>query len=392
SHQAIAKQLQTNIDNTTAEFGDELITGVLPRFDTRKARQFDSYWNWARQDAYEWIQQTIEVCITGVTTDVDVSNKERLQQLQNRADVQLVQMLAATAKILGASNKDVLLPAIQLAQSLHDACKSTLSQLPVFRELSGLMQPKTCISASGEASYTEIPRTSERTWTDYIGHMSDDSHHDIPPHIHLCEKSKNGQWLYDKQLSSTYYDGLSDINQQGTSFVGRTALVTGCGRGSIGAEIVRSLLMGGAKVLATTSSYSRQTTLFFEGMYRKYGSRGSELMVVPFNQGSVQDIDSLVAFVFGQLGWDLDYVFPFAAVSDIGSTVDNLGSHSELALRVMLTNVLRLLGRIKLAKAKYKSVGRPALVVLPLSPNHGNFGGDGLYGESKIALETVFNR
>ncbi|KAJ2131769.1 fatty acid synthase alpha subunit Lsd1, partial [Coemansia sp. RSA 678] len=34
----------------------------------------------------------------------------------------------------------------------------------------------------------------------------------------------------------------------------------------------------------------------------------------------------------------------------------------------------------------------PALVVLPLSPNHGNFGGDGLYGESKIALETVFNR
>ncbi|KAJ1767913.1 fatty acid synthase alpha subunit Lsd1, partial [Coemansia sp. RSA 1752] len=119
SHQAIAKQLQTNIDNTTAEFGDELITGVLPRFDTRKARQFDSYWNWARQDAYEWIQQTIEVCITGVTTDVDVSNKERLQQLQNRADVQLVQMLAATAKILGASNKDVLLPAIQLAHKAH---------------------------------------------------------------------------------------------------------------------------------------------------------------------------------------------------------------------------------------------------------------------------------
>ncbi|KAJ2495554.1 fatty acid synthase alpha subunit Lsd1, partial [Coemansia sp. RSA 1972] len=127
-------------------------------------------------------------------------------------------------------------------------------------------------------------------------------------------------------------------------------------------------------------------------MYRKHCSRGSELIVVPFNQGSVQDIDGLATYIFGQLSWDLDYVFPFAAVSDIGSTVDNLGSHSELALRVMLTNVLRLLGRIKLAKAKYKSVGRPALVVLPLSPNHGDFGGDGLYGESKIALETAFNR
>ncbi|KAJ2208115.1 fatty acid synthase alpha subunit Lsd1 [Coemansia sp. RSA 521] len=392
SLQASSKQQQTNIDSITVEFGDELITGVQPRFDARKARQFDSYWNWARQDAYEWIQQTIAECITGVATDVDVSDKERLQQLQNRADLQLVQMLAGTVKILSDSHNNVLQPAIQLAQVLHDACKSTLSQLPVYRELSGLMQPKTYISASGEASYTEIPRASERTWTDYIGHMSDDSHHDIPPHIHLCEKSKNGQWSYDKQFSSTYYDGLSDISQQGTSFVGRTALVTGCGRGSIGAEIVRSLLMGGAKVLATTSSYSRQTTLFFEDIYRKHGSRGSELIVVPFNQGSVQDIDSLVTFVFGQLGWGLDYVFPFAAVSDIGSTVDNLGSHSELAHRVMLTNVLRLLGCIKLAKTKYKSAGRPTLVVLPLSPNHGDFGGDGLYGESKIALETTFNR
>ena len=29
-------------------------------------------------------------------------------------------------------------------------------------------------------------------------------------------------------------------------------------------------------------------------------------------------------------------------------------------------------------------------MLLPLSPNHGLFGGDGLYSESKIALETLF--
>ncbi|KAJ2243551.1 hypothetical protein GGH98_005059, partial [Coemansia sp. RSA 454] len=126
SLQASSKQQQTNIDSITVEFGDELITGVQPRFDARKARQFDSYWNWARQDAYEWIQQTIAECITGVATDVDVSDKERLQQLQNRADLQLVQMLAGTVKILSDSHNNVLQPAIQLAQVLHDACKSTL--------------------------------------------------------------------------------------------------------------------------------------------------------------------------------------------------------------------------------------------------------------------------
>ena len=31
-------------------------------------------------------------------------------------------------------------------------------------------------------------------------------------------------------------------------------------------------------------------------------------------------------------------------------------------------------------------------MVLPLSPNHGVFGGDGLYAESKLALEALFNK
>ena len=32
---------------------------------------------------------------------------------------------------------------------------------------------------------------------------------------------------------------------------------------------------------------------------------------------------------------------------------------------------------------------RPACVLLPLSPNHGIFGGDGLYAESKMSLEAL---
>ncbi|KAJ2427652.1 cell division control protein, partial [Coemansia sp. RSA 2531] len=150
-------------------------------------------------------------------------------------------------------------------------------------------------------------------------------------------------------------------------------------------------------VIATTSSYSRKTTLFFEDVYRTHGACGSELIVVPFNQGSTGDIKQLVDFIYKSgaakgLGWDLDYVFPFAAVSDIGSFATNLGSHSEFAQRVMLINLLRLLGSIKDTKERLGYVTRPSLVVLPLSPNHGNFGGDGLYGECKIGLETAFNR
>jgi fatty acid synthase subunit alpha len=58
----------------------------------------------------------------------------------------------------------------------------------------------------------------------------------------------------------------------------------------------------------------------------------------------------------------------------------------------MLTNLLRLLGAVKSKKAARKFVTRPTQVVLPLSPNHGIFGNDGLYAESKISLETLFNR
>ncbi|KAJ2505642.1 fatty acid synthase alpha subunit Lsd1, partial [Coemansia sp. RSA 2052] len=122
------------------------------------------------------------------------------------------------------------------------------------------------------------------------------------------------------------------------------------------------------------------------------------LIVVPFNQGSTGDIKQLVDFIYSDSGaakgldWDLDFVIPFAAVSDIDSFATNLGSHSEFVQRVLLTNVLRLLGSIKDTKERLGYNTRSSLVILPLSPNHGNFGGDGLYGECKIGLETAFNR
>jgi fatty acid synthase subunit alpha, fungi type len=44
----------------------------------------------------------------------------------------------------------------------------------------------------------------------------------------------------------------------------------------------------------------------------------------------------------------------------------------------MLTNVLRLMGHVVDAKRTAGLLRNPALVLLPLSPNHGVFGGDGL--------------
>ncbi|KAJ5798237.1 uncharacterized protein N7503_007533 [Penicillium pulvis] len=214
------------------------------------------------------------------------------------------------------------------------------------------------------------------------------------PFLHLKKKSDHG-WDYNKKLTGTYLNVLESAARDGLSFQGKNVLMTGAGAGSIGAEVLQGLISGGAKVVVTTSRFSRQVTEYYQGMYARYGARGSQLVVVPFNQGSQQDVQALVDYIYDSkkgLGWDLDFVVPFAAIPENGREIDSIDSKSELAHRIMLTNLLRLLGSIKTQKHAHGFETRPAQVILPLSPNHGTFGNDGLYSESKLALETLFNR
>lgn len=215
------------------------------------------------------------------------------------------------------------------------------------------------------------------------------------PFLHLKRKDEHG-WEYSKKLTGVYLEGLEQAAKLGVTFQGKNALMTGAGAGSIGADVLQGLISGGAKVIVTTSRFSKEVTEYYQAMYARYGASGSQLVVVPFNQGSKQDVEALVEYIYdtkkGCLGWDLDYVVPFAAIPENGREIDSIDSKSELAHRIMLTNVLRLLGNIKLQKQARGFETRPAQVILPLSPNHGTFGNDGLYSESKLALETLFNR
>ncbi|KAK5135239.1 hypothetical protein LTR08_005489 [Meristemomyces frigidus] len=214
------------------------------------------------------------------------------------------------------------------------------------------------------------------------------------PFLHLKRKDEHG-WEYSKKLTGIYLDGLEQAARAGVTFQNKNVLMTGAGAGSIGAEVLQGLISGGAKVVVTTSRFSREVTEYYQSMYSRYGARGSQLVVVPFNQGSQQDVIALVDYIYDEkkgLGWDLDYIVPFAAIPENGREIDSIDSKSELAHRIMLTNLLRMLGAVKSQKATRGFETRPAQVILPLSPNHGTFGNDGLYSESKLALETLFNR
>jgi fatty acid synthase subunit alpha len=214
------------------------------------------------------------------------------------------------------------------------------------------------------------------------------------PLVHIKRKMKNG-WKYSGDWSCDYNDALKAAAVHGLSYQHKCILLTGAGENSIGAKVLEGLLAGGAKVIVTTSSYSRRVVTSYQSLFATYGARGSQLVVVPFNQASQRDVLDLISFIYNPnsgLGWDLDHVIPFAAISENGREVDNLDSKSELAHRLMLTNTLRLLGAIKRAKAEQGSKCRPAQVILPLSANHGTFGNDGLYSESKLALEGMFGK
>lgn len=215
------------------------------------------------------------------------------------------------------------------------------------------------------------------------------------PFLHLRKRNELDGWDYSKKLTGLYLDCLEEAAKNGVSFAGKYALMTGAGAGSIGAEVLQGLISGGAKVVVTTSRFSREVTEYYQSMYARYGSRDSQLIVVPFNQGSQQDVNALVEYIYDPkagLGWDLDIIVPFAAISENGRQIDGIDSKSELAHRIMLTNLIRLLGCVKAQKTSRGFETRPAQVILPLSPNHGTFGNDGLYSESKLGLETLFNR
>ncbi|KAF3480988.1 fatty acid synthase subunit alpha reductase [Arthroderma uncinatum] len=214
------------------------------------------------------------------------------------------------------------------------------------------------------------------------------------PFLHLKRKTTHG-WEYSKKLTGIYLDGLESAARDGLTFNAKNVLMTGAGAGSIGAAVLQGMISGGAKVVVTTSRFSREVTEYYQTMYTRYGARGSQLVVVPFNQGSKQDVEALVQYIYDPkngLGWDLDYIVPFAAISENGREIDSIDSKSELAHRLMLTNIVRMLGAVKAQKQERGFATRPAQVVLPMSPNHGTFGNDGLYSESKLGLETLFNR
>lgn len=172
---------------------------------------------------------------------------------------------------------------------------------------------------------------------------------------------------------------------------GRVVLVSGASPGSIAESTVATLLGSGAHVVVLTSSTDPERRRAWRALERHHGAPGAALTVAPANLASFGDIDSVIEWLASDPeGPGLpDVIVPFAAPRVLGDASDT-GPAQELELRVMLLGVERLVSRC--AQAVGRSLRRPVGVVLPMSPNHGIFGGDGAYGHAKAGLEVLVNR
>lgn len=400
----VVDDCQKRIETWDLEHGQSYISGIQSIFRPLQIRKYDSFWNWAKQDflelAYDLTHRRFSQDLLG----------SKMHSFRNRSSLSLLSLMRYhTNKLKKYQNEDIML----FLENLIMECEKGLV-IPPTAPTPWFTEPLTSIDMCGRISYSEISRQGILNVDDYVDNLArvSDEVQDIalpdrvtelggcitmqPPQLPFMHIRRKGRysWEYSNTLTEKYLDSFRLPIDSGFSIDGHV-LLTGAGKDSIGAEVLKGLLSGGAKVIVTTSSYSSATVQRYRETYERYGARGSELLVAPFNQGSRQDVEALVAHIYDPehgLGWDLDYILPLAAMSESGREIDNIDATSELAHRIMLTNTLRLLGAVKQQKMARGFRTRPAHVILPLSPNHGGFGNDGLYAESKLALEALFDK
>lgn len=389
--EAREQDTEPELEQWSSEFEDDFRVGIKPAFDARKTRYFNSSWNNVRQDVISLFHemQDPELTIDGFTPD------RRILLIANRCDDFVCKLVDYFIHLTANTQLPMTHDLWKFAKKLSAALDAAKNENPVAKFTRETMAPTSTVDQAGDIQYKEIPRQLDGSFS-YPRFLRRDfsavENGRHQPFINIQSRYGN-VWQFNPAKTEILLDVLDKGGSSGISYAGKNILLTGAGPKSIAAKVIRGLLMGRAHVIVTSSRPQSETKAFFQKLYGEYGARGSELTVLPFNQGSKRDCTALIDHIYGQAGMNrnLDAIIPFAAISE-RAEIDGIDGRSELAHRLMLTNVLRLLGEIVRNKHARNISTRPTQVLLPLSPNHGGFGGDGLYAESKLGLESLFGR
>ena len=122
--------------------------------------------------------------------------------------------------------------------------------------------------------------------------------------------------------------------------------------------ILKGLLSGVAHVVVATSRYSAATAEYYRGIFQRFSSR---VQFRPYSCYLIKVLSgmwrqALVDYIYMTLGVDLDYIIAFTDVPENDREIDGPDNKSELAHRIMLVRLLRLLGATKLRRRAVKSL------------------------------------
>ena len=408
--------VEARLEMITKEMGEPFLNGIAPSFATARVRIYDSYWNWVKQDFMH------------IVGTADLKDPRVVYMFRNRATPALKEMIDFAAKSLAQAGS----PNAEALADFSSDISEWVNQPPVYKNQLKPNKPQVSVAPNGRVNFKEVPRETMMedpskpclNAVDYVNEMSrgldylgitngtvqassqsteDEGAHTLKllkgqPFIHLKSPAAfdPNMRVYDEKLTAQYLASQHDIATNGVTFEGQVALLTGAGRGSICIELGKALLQGGATVIVTTWNRTEQMKNYdlemLRAVYEEHGSKNAKLIGVPCNCTSFGDIESVIAHIYNELKLDIDYILPFAAIPEGGRDIGRIDSFSEMAHRLMLSNVVRLLGSIKNAKQDRGITNRPAFALLPCSPNHGVFGNDGLYAESKLGCESLVNK
>ncbi|MFT4036324.1 MAG: beta-ketoacyl synthase N-terminal-like domain-containing protein, partial [Patulibacter sp.] len=357
------------------ELGDTLATDLAPAFDPRRHVRLDDAWAHARWDLLDITHRALR----DVATAEEIA-AELARLLPFAAEEPAIADTAAwLAAQLAANAPAELRDGLQaLAAARHmpatAATTHSTGRAATALPIAGL-RPLTSFDAAGIPVASEVEEPSRPA--------------DLPAQLALPG---------DPSLTATVRAELAARLHDAPDLRGEIALVTGAAPGSIGEALVAQLLRGGATVVATASALTQERRAWAMELYRRSAAPGAALHLLPANLAATADIDALVGWLASPTLVQRErpdlalspllptIVAPLAAISTTGEVGD--GEQPELAMRLQLTGVHRLIAQL----AEHAAPGQRTTVLLPLSPNHGTFGGDGLYGETKAALEVLMQR
>ncbi|WP_372366216.1 fatty acid synthase subunit beta domain-containing protein [Candidatus Uabimicrobium sp. HlEnr_7] len=354
------------------EHGPKYERSIRPRFFARKIRSFTSAWNWTRSQ------------ITSLYWDLK-NNKscddqyEFVKECVLANPVPEVQLLVSgfKTKSLQDNNKEMS----DIFECLHDLAINGDYQAKRAVYLRPTA-PQVKIDEKG-LHFSEGMRDKQKDACDFVNSLQ------------LNIQPKNTGKCTSSKASDAFAEVLTEQAKEGITFCGKVALVTGAGERAIATSVVKYLLRGGAKVIVTTTTSTLKRLNYYRELYQQHAGHGAELHIVPFNQGCGSDIRAIVDWIYkpqeGRAAWQLDYFIPFGAVPEENNIL-TLDEGSVATMRVMLFGLEYLLGKIAKEALEAADPEKKMQVILPLSPNHGQFGNDGMYAETKAGLEVLLNK